>query len=171
MVSGPKFAGATAPAFLSLLSHMDEALRSRILEVLRRQHIMTVATIRPDGYPQATTVNYIHDDLIVYFATAAASQKACNIKLNNKVSVAIVDQAEDFYKLRGLSMSGTAARVEERQRAEEFALRLFGRLPQKRRLVPEDPKELAVYEIRPVAIALVDYASGFGTTHLVELWP
>jgi nitroimidazol reductase NimA-like FMN-containing flavoprotein (pyridoxamine 5'-phosphate oxidase superfamily) len=124
---------------------MDEALRSRILEVLRRQHIMTVATIRPDGYPQATTVNYIHDDLIVYFATAATSQKAGNIKLNNKVSVAIVDRAQDFYKLRGLSMSGTAARVQEKPRAEEFALRLFRRLPQSRRFVPEDPKELAVY--------------------------
>jgi uncharacterized protein YhbP (UPF0306 family) len=107
----------------------------------------------------------------VYFATAATSQKAGNIKLNNKVSVAIVDRAQDFYKLRGLSMSGTAARVQEKQRAEEFALRLFRRLPQSRRFVPEDPKELAVYEIRPVAIALVDYASGFGTTHLVELWP
>ncbi len=83
---------------------------------------MTVATIRPDGYPQATTVNYIHDDLILYFATAATSQKAGNIKINNKVSVAIVDQAQDFYKLRGLSMSGTAARVQEKQRAEEFAL-------------------------------------------------
>ena len=94
---------------------MDEALRSRILEVLGRQHIMTVATIRPDGYPQATTVNYIHDDLILYFATAATSQKAGNIKINNKVSVAIVDQAQDFYKLRGLSMSGTAARVQEKQ--------------------------------------------------------
>jgi nitroimidazol reductase NimA-like FMN-containing flavoprotein (pyridoxamine 5'-phosphate oxidase superfamily) len=151
---------------------MDEALRSRILEVLRRQQFMTVATIRPDGYPQATTVKYIHDDLILYFATAPTSQKASNIKLNNKVSLAIVDKAQDFYKLRGLSMSGTASRVLEKQRAEEFALRLFGRLlPQKRRLVPEDPKELAVYEIRPVAIALVDYASGFGTTHLVELWP
>jgi uncharacterized protein YhbP (UPF0306 family) len=107
----------------------------------------------------------------VYFATAPTSQKASNIQLNNKVSVAIVDQAEDFYKLRGLSMSGTAARVQDKQRAEEYALRLFGRLPQKRRLVPEDPKELDVYEIRPVAIALIDYASGFGTTHLVELWP
>ena len=82
----------------SPLSRMDEALRSKILEVLRRQHIMTVATIRPDGYPQATTVNYIHDDLIVYFATGATSQKAGNIKLNNKVSVAIVDRAQDFYK-------------------------------------------------------------------------
>ena len=150
---------------------MDEALRSKILKVLQRQHFMTVATIRPDGYPQATTVKYIHDDLIVYFATAPTSQKASNIQLNNKVSVAIVDQAEDFYKLRGLSMSGTATRVQDKQRAEEYALRLFGRLPQKRRLVPEDPKELAVYEIRPVAIALIDYASGFGTTHLVELWP
>ena len=150
---------------------MDEAIRSRILEVLQRQCIMTVATIRPDGYPQATTVNYVHDDLIVYFATAAISQKAGNIKLNNKVSVAIVDHAEDFYKLRGLSMSGTAARVEERQRAEEFISRLYRRLPQARRFVPEDPKELAVYEIRPVAVALIDYALGFGTTHLVELWP
>ena len=122
---------------------MDEALRSKILKVLQRQHFMTVATIRPDGYPQATTVKYIHDDLIVYFATAPTSQKASNIQLNNKVSVAIVDQAEDFYKLRGLSMSGTATRVQDKQRAEEYALRLFGRLPQKRRLVPEDPKELA----------------------------
>ena len=128
---------------------MDEALRSKILEVLQRQHFMTVATIRPDGYPQATTVKYIHDDLILYFATAPTSQKAGNIRLNNKVSVAIVDLAQDFYKLRGLSMSGTAAMVQEKEKAEELALRLFGRLPQKRRLVPEDPKELAVYEIRP----------------------
>ena len=88
---------------------MDEAIRSRILEVLRRQRIMTVATIRPDGYPQATTVNYVHDDLILYFASAATSQKADNIKLNNKVSVAIVDQAEGLYKLRGLSRSCEAA--------------------------------------------------------------
>jgi pyridoxine/pyridoxamine 5'-phosphate oxidase len=112
---------------------MDDALRSRILEVLGRQDIMMITTIRPDGYPQATTVNYIHDDLVLYFATAATSQKAGNIKLNNKVSVAIVDRAQDFYKLRGLSMPGTAASVQEKQRAEEFALRLFRRLPQSKR--------------------------------------
>jgi pyridoxine/pyridoxamine 5'-phosphate oxidase len=81
---------SAASAFLSP-SRMDEALRSKILKVLQRQHFMTVATIRPDGYPQATTVKYIHDDLIVYFATAPTSQKASNIQLNNKVSVAIVD--------------------------------------------------------------------------------
>ena len=148
---------------------MDEALRSKILDVLQRQHLMTLATIRPDGYPQATTVNYINEDFILYFATDASSQKAGNIKRNNKVSVAIVERAHDFYKLRGLSMSGTAVRVPEKQRADDLTLRLFRRLPQSRRFVPEDPASLAVYAVTPVAIALIDYASGFGTSHLLEL--
>ena len=148
---------------------MDDALRSKILEVLRRHHTMTLATIRPDGYPQATTVNYIHDDLTLYFATDATSQKAGNIRLNNKVSVAIASETQDFYKLRGFSMSGIATRVGERQRIEELSLRLFWTLPQSNRYVPEDPNQLAVYEITPVAIALVDYTSGFGKTYLVEL--
>lgn len=148
---------------------MDETIRSKILEVLRDHHTMVLATIRPDGYPQATTVNYIHDDLTVYFATDATSQKAGNIKLNNKVSVAVASETQDFYKLRGLSMSGIAKRVSDKQRSEELALRLFQVLPQSKRYVPENPKRLAVYEIRPVAIALVDYASGFGKTYLVEL--
>lgn len=147
---------------------MDAALRSKILDLLERHHMMTLATIRPDGFPQATTVNYVHEGFNLYFATDATSQKAGNIKINNKVSVAIASETEDFYKLRGLSMSGLAARVGDRQRAHELSLKLFRTLPQSKRLVPEDPKQLAVYEIVPVAIALVDYASGFGKTYLVE---
>jgi len=39
----------------------------------------------------------------------------------------------------------------------------------KDRYVPGDSKQLAVYEITPVAISLVDYASGFGKSYSVEL--
>src|SRR6516164_821828 len=35
---------------------MDPALREEILSVLKGASDMTIATIRPDGYPQATTV-------------------------------------------------------------------------------------------------------------------
>lgn len=80
---------------------MDNALKVKILDVLEHHNVMTLATIRPDGFPQATTVNYVHDDLILFFATDAASQKARNIKLNNKVSVAIASETQDLYKLRG----------------------------------------------------------------------
>ena len=148
---------------------MDEALKAKILDVLDRQHLMTLATIRSDGYPQATMVNYIHDGLTLYFATDATSQKAGNIKANAKVSVAITSETADFYKLRGLSLSGLAKRVAGKQRAEELCVRLFRRLPQSRRFVPEDPKQLAVFEIEPVVFSLVDYTSGFGTSYLLEL--
>ena len=87
---------------------MDKALKSKILEVLQSHRTMALATIRPDGYPQATTVYYIHDEFTLYFAVDAASQKTGNIKLNNKVSVAIASEDQDFYKLRGFSMSGIA---------------------------------------------------------------
>ena len=148
---------------------MDKALKSKILEVLQSHHTMALATIRPDGYPQATTVCYVHDEFTLYFAIDAASQKAGNIKLNNKVSVAIASEDQDFYKLRGFSMSGIATRVVDERRAEELSLRLFRAFPQSKRFVPEDPKQLAVFEITPVAVSLVDYTSGFGKTYLIEL--
>jgi nitroimidazol reductase NimA-like FMN-containing flavoprotein (pyridoxamine 5'-phosphate oxidase superfamily) len=150
---------------------MDATLKSKILDILQCHHMMTLATIRPDGFPQATTVNYVHDDLTLYFATDASSQKAGNIKMNNKVSVAITSETENFYKLRGLSMSGTAKRVREKERVQEVSLLLFRKLPQAKRFVPENPKQLAVYAITPVAISLVDYASGYGKSYLVELFP
>ena len=148
---------------------MDEALNAKILDELQRHHMMALATIRPDGFPQATTVNYVHEDLILYFAADAASQKASNIKLNNKVSAAIASETHNFYKLRGLSLSGLAARVVDEQEAQRLSMKLFRALPQSRRFVPRDPKDLAVFAITPVAIALIDYASGFGKSYLLEL--
>jgi nitroimidazol reductase NimA-like FMN-containing flavoprotein (pyridoxamine 5'-phosphate oxidase superfamily) len=153
---------------------MDEALKAKILDELERHQVMMLATIRPDGFPQNTTVNYVHEDLTLYFATDAASQKAGNIKLNNKVSAAIASEAQDIFKLRGLSLSGLAERILDEQEARRRSLALFSTLPQSRRLVPADPKDLAVFAINPVAIALTDYASGFGKTYLLELpkrWP
>ena len=90
--------------------------------------------------------------MTLFFGTDAASQKAANINLNSKVSIAIADESEDLYKLRGLSMSGTAERVRDPKRVQELSLLLFEKLPQAKRLVPDDPKQLAIFAIRPVAI-------------------
>jgi len=38
-----------------------------------------VATNRPDGRPQATTVGYVSDGLTIYFLCGAKSQKAGNL--------------------------------------------------------------------------------------------
>jgi len=60
---------------------MDTDPRIKILEILARQTDMTLATLRGDGYPQATTVSYVSDALDIYFATPPTSQKARNVSL------------------------------------------------------------------------------------------
>ena len=50
---------------------MDSATRDKIVAILGGGCEMTLATIRPDGFPQATTVSYVHDGLTIYFGTAA----------------------------------------------------------------------------------------------------
>ena len=49
---------------------------------LAQHKAMTLATIRPDGFLQATMVYYANDGLVLYFATDLTSQKASNIQLN-----------------------------------------------------------------------------------------
>ncbi|MEQ1578728.1 MAG: pyridoxamine 5'-phosphate oxidase family protein [Hyphomicrobium sp.] len=146
----------------------DEALRTKIIDVLERHHTMALSTIRPDGFPQTTIVNYIHEGLTVHFASDANSQKAGNIRLNNKVSLAIASETENFYRLYGLSMSGLATRLTDKLVAQKIALDLFRRLPRYKRFVPEDHAQLAVFSIVPVAISLIDYSAGFGTSYMLE---
>jgi Pyridoxamine 5'-phosphate oxidase len=49
---------------------MDEAIRAKILDLLGQHRLMTVATSRPDGWPQATTVGYANDDFTLYISCA-----------------------------------------------------------------------------------------------------
>ena len=95
---------------------------------------LSSATIRPDGFPQATTVYYVNDGLSLYFATDPTSQKAGNIKLNNKVSVAITGETENAYKLKALSLSGTVAKDVDSERVRELQILLFQTIPAAKRI-------------------------------------
>lgn len=41
--------------------HMDAQLNQKILPLLETHRIMPIATLRPDGWPEATTVGYVHE--------------------------------------------------------------------------------------------------------------
>jgi len=46
---------------------MDPQLRTFVQSVLERERDLTIATLRPDGYPQANTVSYVSDGLATFF--------------------------------------------------------------------------------------------------------
>ena len=59
---------------------MDKETEIGVLDVLNNHNILTLATIRPDGWPQATTVGYVNDGLTIYIMTYPEAQKVLNIK-------------------------------------------------------------------------------------------
>ena len=54
---------------------MTPELRDAVLGILDKHRIMTLATNRSDGWPQATVVGYANDGLRIYCFVSRLSQK------------------------------------------------------------------------------------------------
>src|SRR5689334_22794425 len=87
---------------------MDETVRQKVIELLDQHRLMTIATNRPDGWPQATTVGYVNDGLTLYFLCSPESQKAQNLAQDNRVSLTIDHDVTDPMAITGLSMAAHA---------------------------------------------------------------
>src|SRR6185437_11542999 len=98
---------------LSRSRTMDAALRAKIIALLDEHRILSLATLRPDGWPQATTVGYVNDGLAIYFMCGRDSQKAKNLARDDRVSLTIDRDTTDPMAIRGLSMAARAVPVTE----------------------------------------------------------
>jgi nitroimidazol reductase NimA-like FMN-containing flavoprotein (pyridoxamine 5'-phosphate oxidase superfamily) len=146
---------------------MDDTLKSKILELLDQHRFMTVATNRPDGWPQATTVGYVNDGLTIYFLCSPQSQKAAN--LANRVSLTIDHDVNDPMGITGLSMAALAQPIADPTEVAK-AMNLLGtRYPEYMSLPIPKPEEIAVYRVFPKVISILDYSKGFGHSDLVTV--
>ncbi len=129
---------------------------------------MTVATLRPDGWPQATTVGYGSEQLTIYFLCGRDSQKAANLARDDRVSLTIDDDTGQVMAIEGLSMAARAQLVTDPGEAEK-ALRLMMQRypPQESPLPAPNAADLRIYRVTPVVISVLDYSRGFGHTDLV----
>ena len=148
---------------------MDSATRDKIVAILEGRSEMTIATVRPDGYPQATTVSYVHDGLTLYFGTAADSQKARNIELCDKVSLTVTLPYDRWEEILGLSMGARAARVTDRDEIARVGRLMLKRFPQGADFGPDEADSIAIFAVKPVVVSVLDYRNGIGHTELVTV--
>jgi nitroimidazol reductase NimA-like FMN-containing flavoprotein (pyridoxamine 5'-phosphate oxidase superfamily) len=152
---------------------MDASIRAQILGLLDEHRIMSLATLRPDGWPQATTVGYVNDGLTLYFLCGKESQKAKNLARDSRVSLTIDRDTSDPLAIRGLSMAARATIVPDQSRIQQT---MRAMLPKK---YPEytgmmgtvDLSTVLVFEVAPEVISVLDYSKGFGHCELVMVEP
>jgi len=148
---------------------MDGTLKTKILELLDQNRLMTVATNRPDGWPQATMVGYVNDGLTLYFLCGAQSQKAKNLKRDSRLSLTIGQDTSDPMAITGLSMAAYAQAVEDPAEAAKMMSLLAARYPEYSAFPMPDPKEIQIFRVVPMVISVLDYTKGFGHADLVPV--
>ena len=117
---------------------MGPRLKQEILSILDDASDMTIATVREDGYPQATTVSYVNNGLNIYFGCAANSQKAKNIDRDSKVSLTVDLPYTSWNDIRGLSIGGRAERITNPQEVAQASQLMFEKFPQIARYAPAE---------------------------------
>jgi nitroimidazol reductase NimA-like FMN-containing flavoprotein (pyridoxamine 5'-phosphate oxidase superfamily) len=148
---------------------MEDEIRRKILTLLDQHRIMTVATLRPDGWPQATTVGYVNEGLTLYFLCGLDSQKAKNLARDNRISLTIDHDTADPMKITGLSMAAHAHAVDDRAEADKVLRMLPLKYPDAPPLPMKmpSPDEIRLFRVTPTVISVLDYSKGFGHTDLV----
>jgi nitroimidazol reductase NimA-like FMN-containing flavoprotein (pyridoxamine 5'-phosphate oxidase superfamily) len=159
---------------------MMSRIKRLVLELLDSHRVMTLATNRADGWPQATMVGYVNDGFLVYCWAARNAQKCANIRRDSRVSAAIGSDAPRPLDIKGLSLAGKAAFVADegeathvlslrRQRYPEYAALppLVLREGPEQRLASDPSPGAILLRIAPEIISVLDYSKGFGHSDLV----
>lgn len=142
----------------------DDAVR-----ILDACQLMTISTLRPDGWPQSTIVGYANDQLTLYFMIFRTSQKFANIANDNRVSVAVGREPQDISEAKAVFAGCRAAEVTdpvERARAWDLLTR---RHPNLKDAEQPDYTTAALMRANCQHISVLDYTLGLGHADALHL--
>jgi general stress protein 26 len=148
---------------------MKHVLKRQIVDLLDMHRIMTIATNRADGWPQATVVGYANDGLIIYCFIGRDSQKYANMSRDPRISIAIANDYPQPLMIKGLSMAARVQFVEDQGEIDHAGEILLRRYPEYKVMPRPDPAAVPMLRITPEVVSILDYSKGFGHTDLVRV--
>ena len=141
----------------------------KVVEILRDNRLVALATADPDGWPHCTMVGFAHRGTRIYFVIARSSQKMIDLKRDDRVSMAIGRDVIDPGSIRALAIKARARAVEDAGERKAAVKLLLEQRPALKQL--EEPSDLtsAVMVAVPEEIRLLDYGQGYGHSFLITL--
>lgn len=145
----------------------------RLRVFLAAHNTMTVATVGPQGEPQAAAVFYAADEqLNLYFLSSPNSRHSENLRRDARVAATVHADGQAWREIRGLQIEGTVQQVEGPLMFALAARTYVARYDFLRGLLGDGgdgPVALRgpvassrFYVLRPAWMRLIDNSQGFG---------
>lgn len=148
------------------MNGLDHASFELACAILASTDDMTIATLREDGSPHASTVSFASDGLVLFAAIAIDSHKAHEIRQDGRVSLTVNTPVRNWNEIQGLSIDGIASMIDWPRGQEEASALLLKKLPAYASLVGKAPKlpwpGMLFVRVVPTRLTLLDYTKRFG---------
>lgn len=143
-------------------STREAAMEAKAIKILDAHRTMAISTLRPDGWPQTTIVGYANDGLLVYFLISRASQKLANIERDDRISVAIGEEPEDFREAKAVYAGAHASEVTDPEQREHAWRLLMERHPNLRQFELPNRPQAAMMRAPCLFVSILDFSKGLG---------
>jgi len=130
--------------------------------ILNDNKIMTVATIRPDGWPQATIVGYANEGFQLYFLIYRTSQKFANISQDNRIAITVGHEPTELRDVKAVYAGCTVKEVTDLGEKSRAWTLLAERHPNLTDLAPPQTSEVATMVAHCKHVSVLDYSKGLG---------
>ncbi len=149
-----------------------DQLAERIVAFLDAHHVMSLATVGPQG-PHAANLFYARDGFTLFWVSDPASRHSAELEAGATVAATIAHDYSDYATIQGLQVGGRARRLgddAERARARQI---LEARYPFLRQLLDAEVRDsyarAQIYRLDVGRFVLIDNTRGFGHKDVLEV--
>jgi len=135
-----------------------------VIGILNANRIMTIATVRPDGWPQATIVGYANEGWSLYFLIYRDSQKFANMARDNRVAITIGSEPPEIRAIKAVYAGCKVSEVTDPGEQSHAWNLLAKRHPNLTDLAPPRAADVATMVARCRHVSMLDYTQGLGHT-------
>lgn len=139
------------------------------ITILNANRIMTIGTVRADGWPQTTMVGYANEGWRLYFLVYRSSQKFENMSRDNRVSISVGQEPHALRDIKAVYAGCFAQEVTdlaERSLAWQLLAERHSNLTD---LAPPGTDEVAIMRADCKHVSVLDYSQGLGHTEVLTV--
>lgn len=139
------------------------------LTILDANRIMSIATVRPDGWPQATIVGYANEGFRLYFLIYRSSQKFANIAGDKRVAITVGQEPSEVSQIKAVYAGCEVHEVTDLGERSRAWMLLAKRHPNLTDLAPPEAADVATMVAECRYVSVLDYTQGLGHTESLTL--
>jgi PPOX class probable F420-dependent enzyme len=127
-------------------------ITKKIAKLIARERVCRVATSGNGGTPHVVPVCHVMVGDKIYFGSGSDARKVVNLRQNPHLALTIDLYAEDWSRLTGVTVQGTAALIERGPRFKQARTRLYEKYPQYEEESALSPSDSVIVEVTPTHV-------------------